>query len=290
MRHLYLAAPITVLLVAPAFAQSNETTLLFGFDSARLTAQHEPLIDAAVAAFRDGGSSTISIVGHTDSSGSSEYNLALSQRRATAVAEALARRGVSEAEMITAWRGQDDQAVQTADGVREPANRRVVISVAEGAVAPTEPVAQAAPPETPDRFRVIVAPFGAYNFEPGDNSWFAGVNATASYDVTPNIVFSVEQAGFYNIGADDEGFGGRSLAGLDVQIDQLGGVLPYVGGNVGYSYIDGSGTGGLFAGPEIGLRYEGFEVKVAYDIYLDDSDRDIEDGVVALTLGYGLRF
>jgi hypothetical protein len=74
---------------------------------------------------------------------------------------------------------------------------------------------------------------------------------------------------------------------VDLQIDQLGGLLPYVGANVGYTYIDGSGDGGLFAGPEIGLRYEGFSVKVAYDIYIDEDDRDIEDGVVSLTRGDG---
>ena len=289
VRHHILAAPLAIFLAGPAFAQSNVTTLLFGFDSARLTAAHEPLIDAAVADFRDSGSTTISIVGHTDSAGSSEYNRALSQRRAAAVSEALVRRGLSESDLLTAWRGQDDQAIATADGVREPANRRVVISVAEAAAPAPAPVAAVAP-ETPDRFRLIIAPFGAYNFQPGDNSWFAGVNATASYDLTPNVVISLEQAGFYNIGADDEGFGGRSLAGVDLQITQLGGLLPYVGANAGYTYIDGSGDGGLFVGPEIGLRYEGFSVKVAYDIYVDEDDRDIEDGVLALTLGYGLRF
>jgi hypothetical protein len=289
LRNHFLAAPIAIIMAGPALAQTGVTTLLFGFDSARLTAEHEPLIDAAVADFRARGSSTISIVGHTDSAGSSDYNRALSQRRATAVAEALLRRGLTDADLVTAWRGQDDQAVATADGQREPANRRVVISVAEGAAAPA-PAASAVPEEAPARFRLIVAPFGAYNFQPGDNSWFAGVNATASYDVTPNVVVSLEQAGFYNIGADDEGFGGRSLAGVDLQINQLGGLLPYVGANVGYTYIDGSGTGGLFAGPEVGVRYGGFSMKVAYDAYVDDSDRGIEDGVLSATLGYGLRF
>lgn len=293
MRHHFLAAAAAILIAAPALAQTNVTTLLFDFDSARLKAAHEPQIDAAVDEFRTSGSSTISIVGHTDSTGSSDYNRALSQRRADAVAQALVRRGVNDSELVTTWRGEDDQATATAEGVREPANRRVVIAIAK-ADAPPAPTPKAAPtaaaPEEPDRFRLIVAPFGAYNFQPGDNSWFAGLNATASYDVTPNVVFSLEQAVFYNIGADDDGFGGRSLGGVDLQIDQLGGLLPYVGANLGYTYIDGSGKGGLFAGPEIGLRYEGFSMKVAYDIYLDDSDRGVEDGVIAVTLGYGLRF
>lgn len=294
-RHLLAFASVAAIFApALAFAQSEVTTLLFAFDSARLTPEHQPLLDAAVSRFRSEGVSAISIVGHTDSSGTADYNQRLSQRRAEAVSAALISRGLTEADVVTAWRGQEDQAVATADGVREPANRRVVISVAEGEapVAAPAPVA-AAPEEEPDRFRFIIAPFGAYNFQPGDESWFAGANVTASYDLTPNLVASVEQAVFYNIGADDEGVGGRSLAGLDFQIDQLGGYLPYVGANVGYTYIDGSGTGGLFAGPEIGLRYDGFSVKVAYDIYVDDGDeedRDIGEGVVSATLGWGLRF
>ncbi len=288
--HRYLfAIPAIICAAAPVAAQTGVTTLLFGFDSARLTAEHEPLIDAAVADFRANGATAISIVGHADSVGAPEYNRALSQRRAEAVSAALLRRGVPQDALVTAWRGEEDPATVTADGVREPLNRRVVISIAESEAAPT-PIAPVAAVEEPDRFRFIIAPFGAFNNQPGDESWFAGLNVTASYDVSPNVVVSLEQAGFYNIGADDEGFGGRSLAGVDLQIDQLGGWLPYVGANVGYTYIDGSGDGGLFVGPEIGLRYEGFSMKVAYDIYVDENDRDIEDGVIALTLGYGLRF
>jgi len=287
-RHLF-AIPAIILAAAPVAAQTGVTTLLFGFDSARLTAEHEPLIDAAVADFRATGATAISIVGHADSVGAPEYNRALSQRRAEAVSAALLRRGVPQDALVTAWRGEEDPATMTADGVREPLNRRVVISIAEAESAPA-PVAPVAAVEEVNRFRLIVAPFGAYNNQPGDDSYFAGLNATASYDLTPNLVISAEQAGFYSIGSDDEGFGGRTAAGLDLQIDQLGGVLPYVGANVGYTYIDGSADGGLFVGPELGLRMGGFEVKVAYDIYVDENDRDIEDGVLSLTLGYGLRF
>lgn len=289
MRHHFAAAAAAIFLASPALAQSSTTTLLFGFDSARITAAHEPLLDAAVAEFRATGSTNISIVGHTDTSGTPEYNRALSQRRADAVADALVRRGVDRSDLTTAWRGQDDPAVATGDGVREAANRRVVIALADAEEPMADPSPVAAAPETPDRFRFIIAPFGAYNFQPGDNSWFAGANMTASYDATPNIVVSLEQAVFYNIGASDEGFGGRSLGGIDFQINQLGGALPYVGGNLGYTYIDGTGKGGLFAGPEVGLRYGGFSMKVAYDIYIDDR-RGADEGVIALTLGYGLRF
>lgn len=108
MRYHFLAAAAAILIAAPALAQTNVTTLLFDFDSARLKSAHEPQIDAAVDEFRTSGSSTISIVGYTDSTGSSDYNRALSQRRADAVAQALERRGVNESELVTTWRGEHD--------------------------------------------------------------------------------------------------------------------------------------------------------------------------------------
>lgn len=296
MNRRFLSLSALLLATTPFAALSAETTLLFGFDSARITQQHVPLIDAAVADFRANGSTSISVIGYTDTSGASDYNEALSQRRAAAVASALADRGVSPSSMVTAWRGQNDLLVETGDGVREPQNRRVTIDISQ---APQPAPAAAAPAPAPvavaparDRFRFIIAPFGAYNNQPDDESYFLGLNLTASYDLTPNIVISAEQAGFRTFDARDNGWGGRSAAGLDFQIDGLGGALPYVGGNVGYTYVDGSVTGGLFAGPEIGLRYEGFSVKIAYDYYIDDNGRGrgLEDGVLSATLGYGFRF
>ncbi len=291
MNRYLLGATACIMAASSVAAQTDTTTLLFGFDSASLTPRHEQLLDGAAADFRTSGSASISIVGHADSVGTPEYNRALSERRARAVSDALRRRGVPETAIVAAWRGEEDPAVQTADGVREPANRRVTIDVAEADVTPAPtPVAPVAAVDERKKFRFIVAPFGAYNNQPGDDSYFAGLNLTASYDLTPNLVISAEQAGFYSFGADDDGFGGRTAAGLDVQINQLGGFLPYVGGNVGYTYVDGSSEGGLFVGPEVGLRFGGFEMKVAYDIYVDEDGRDIGDGVVAATLGYGFRF
>ena len=62
-----------------------------------------------------------------DRSGSPGYNQRLSERRANNVAKALAALGVPQNQMIVSGRGENDNRVPTADGVREPQNRRVEI-------------------------------------------------------------------------------------------------------------------------------------------------------------------
>lgn len=65
--------------------------------------------------------------GHTDTSGTDDYNMSLSERRAKAVRQALVEGGVDEKHISYFAFGETDLRVQTADGIREPANRRVEI-------------------------------------------------------------------------------------------------------------------------------------------------------------------
>jgi OOP family OmpA-OmpF porin len=65
--------------------------------------------------------------GHTDASGTDEYNMELSQKRALAVKNALVAEGIEESRVSYFAFGETDLRVQTADGIREPANRRVEI-------------------------------------------------------------------------------------------------------------------------------------------------------------------
>ena len=62
-----------------------------------------------------------------DRSGTPQYNQRLSQRRAEAVASELVARGVNRGEIGVSAFGESRPLVQTADGVREPQNRRVEI-------------------------------------------------------------------------------------------------------------------------------------------------------------------
>jgi OmpA-OmpF porin, OOP family len=71
------------------------------------------------------------IAGHADRSGTDAYNLALSEQRAQNVARALAARGVPASALDVQGFGESRPRIPTADGVREPQNRRVEITFGE---------------------------------------------------------------------------------------------------------------------------------------------------------------
>jgi outer membrane protein OmpA-like peptidoglycan-associated protein len=111
--------------VAP---QQQMFIVFFEFDKSALTADGKKVVDAAAAAFKS-GKSGVAIAGYTDLAGTQQYNLALSKRRADAVKSALVRDGVPAAAINESWHGKENPRVPTADGVREPQNRRVEITM-----------------------------------------------------------------------------------------------------------------------------------------------------------------
>lgn len=70
---------------------------------------------------------TVTINGHTDTSGGTAYNLTLSKTRAENVRRALIARGIDSRAISVYGFGETDPAVPTPDNVQEPANRRVEI-------------------------------------------------------------------------------------------------------------------------------------------------------------------
>lgn len=72
------------------------------------------------------------LAGYADKSGSSSYNVGLSQRRADAVKAYMASKGIPDGVMTTQAFGESNPRVETADGVRELQNRRVEITYGPG--------------------------------------------------------------------------------------------------------------------------------------------------------------
>ena len=101
--------------------------VFFDWDKDTITPDGMQIIQQAAAAFRAGAPVTIQVTGYTDRSGSPGYNQRLSERRANNVANAMVRLGVPRQAMAVSGRGENDNRVPTADGVREPQNRRVEI-------------------------------------------------------------------------------------------------------------------------------------------------------------------
>ena len=112
----------------PSVAQAPSYLLFFDWDRSTLTPQAMATIREAAAAYKTTGGARITDVGNTDTSGSSNYNMALSVRRADAVKNALIQNGVPATAIDSTGRGETSLLVQTADGVREPQNRRVELA------------------------------------------------------------------------------------------------------------------------------------------------------------------
>lgn len=103
--------------------------MYFDWDRSELTPQAQEVVTQAAEYARRGGAVRVLVVGHADSSGSSAYNVGLSNRRARAVADALVMYGVNGGLISLDGRGETDLAVATPDGVREPINRSASISI-----------------------------------------------------------------------------------------------------------------------------------------------------------------
>jgi OmpA-OmpF porin, OOP family len=101
--------------------------VFFAWDQATLTPVALTVLDQVQADFALGKPARIVIAGHADRSGPEPYNQALSERRAREVAQALGQRGVAASAMKVEAYGETQPRVPTADGVREPQNRRVEI-------------------------------------------------------------------------------------------------------------------------------------------------------------------
>jgi OOP family OmpA-OmpF porin len=112
---------------APAPPAARQFVVYFEFDKSDLTPEGSRVVQDAAAAYKQTGSARIAVTGYTDLSGTQQYNLGLSKRRADTVRAALVRSGVPDGVIAEAWRGKQDPAVPTPDGVREPRNRRVEI-------------------------------------------------------------------------------------------------------------------------------------------------------------------
>ncbi len=129
VRYAFGAAPIVPFVEPVKQIPTAARTYLvfFDWDRADLTNRARAIINEAAQATTKVAVTRIEVAGHTDKSGTARYNQGLSQRRAANVAAELVRLGVPRAAITTQAFGESRPLVQTADGVREPQNRRVEI-------------------------------------------------------------------------------------------------------------------------------------------------------------------
>ncbi len=127
-----LPAPVTETVVEPVQVPLEQAMFIvfFDWDKNKLSSGAEDVLDAVADEVKGRTDvSKITVSGHTDSSGAKAYNEKLSKRRAKAVKEALVARGIDSNMVVIEAKGEADMLVETADNVREPANRRAQIGL-----------------------------------------------------------------------------------------------------------------------------------------------------------------
>ena len=104
-------------------------TLPFRFDSEELTDDGKRLVPDVLQAVKSYPVPEVVVIGHTDTTGTPQSNAELGLRRANAVRTLLIQAGLNESAIDVRSHGEAELLVPTADGVFEPKNRRVEITV-----------------------------------------------------------------------------------------------------------------------------------------------------------------
>ncbi|BBK39939.1 hypothetical protein STAQ_50170 [Allostella sp. ATCC 35155] len=101
----------------------------FDTDSYAVNARGEMIAKTVAYVVTNNANTRVTVIGKTDRVGTPAANMALSERRAEAVRDALVRAGVPAARIDTTWTGEGRQAAATADDVSDQRNRVVDVTV-----------------------------------------------------------------------------------------------------------------------------------------------------------------
>ena len=107
----------------------NFPDVTFAVNSDTISPQMRSTLDGVAQSMIDYPNSLIDVMGHTDSTGSDQYNLDLSRRRAEAVANYLVSRGVARARIETIGYGEQYPIADNTTESGRSANRRVEIRI-----------------------------------------------------------------------------------------------------------------------------------------------------------------
>lgn len=105
------------------------SSITFALNSADLNAQFYNALDGVSMVLKEYDKTIVEVAGHTDSSGSDQYNQALSERRAQAVASYLGSHGVASKRLITVGAGETRPVASNDTEQGRAANRRVELTI-----------------------------------------------------------------------------------------------------------------------------------------------------------------
>lgn len=103
--------------------------VLFDFDKSDLKPAAKSQLDTLMDKLRNADVVSIKVIGHTDSKGSDAYNQALSERRASSVAEYLLSQGLAPNKLTSEGRGESEPVADNNTDEGRAQNRRVELHI-----------------------------------------------------------------------------------------------------------------------------------------------------------------
>jgi outer membrane protein OmpA-like peptidoglycan-associated protein len=101
----------------------------FAVDSADINSKFYPILDSVGLVLEEFDQTFVEVAGHTDSSGPSDYNQELSERRAASVADYLVSRGIDRQRLITVGGGENYPIATNSTAAGQAQNRRVELTI-----------------------------------------------------------------------------------------------------------------------------------------------------------------
>jgi peptidoglycan-associated lipoprotein len=123
------SATVNVQVIRPAVREFTFEDVHFDFDRYSLRPEATRALDEAIATLQANPELRIEIEGHTCNIGTAEYNLALGERRATAVRDYLAGRGIGADRLRTVSYGEERPKHDNAREETRRLNRRAALVV-----------------------------------------------------------------------------------------------------------------------------------------------------------------
>ena len=120
---------VTLQVIKPPVKTYSFEDVHFDFDKFNLRLEAVAILDDAVKTLNENPDLRLTIEGHCDSMGTSEYNLALGERRANGARDYLVSRGVSASRFSTVSYGEERPKADNKDAAGRAINRRAALVV-----------------------------------------------------------------------------------------------------------------------------------------------------------------
>ncbi len=114
-----------------SFVGLDGDRVFFGFDKSNVSADEAKKLDKQIEWLNQNSAARVSVEGHCDARGTSEYNIALGNRRAESAKAYLVNKGISADRISTVSYGKERPAVVGSDEAAYAKNRRGVTVVVE---------------------------------------------------------------------------------------------------------------------------------------------------------------